>query len=64
MYNFKLSWKNTGRQFLDSISPQNMALLFLLSSLFQEPENLPQEQLETVQYTEQTSKALSSENIS
>lgn len=41
-----------------------MALLFLLSSLFQEPENLPQEQLETVQYTEQTSKALSSGNIS
>lgn len=47
--------ERTGRQFLDSVCPQNTAVLLLLSSLFQGPEKLPQEWLETVQYAEQTS---------
>lgn len=64
MYYFKLPSKNTGRQILDSVCSQNVALLFLLSSLLQEPEKPPQEQLETGQYTEQNSKALNSGSIS
>lgn len=44
--------ERTGRQFLDSVCPQNTALLFLLLSLFQGLEKLPQEWLEMVQYAE------------